>query len=112
MRKIDVSNVRIPGTKIQGGRAIAVGVLGLYILLFLILNNRKLEVDFVLFSVQSNELLALVVIVILSFAAGFVVARRQPRSPAPQQPEVRQLPPVEPAQSPAEPTPAAGKPAE
>jgi hypothetical protein len=112
MRKIDVSNVRIPGTKLQGGRAIAVGVLGLYILLFLILNNRKLEVDFVFFSVQSNELLALVVIVILSFAAGFVVARRQPRAPAPQ-PEVRQLPPVEPAPSPAaEPTPAAGTPAE
>ena len=51
-------------------------ILGLYILLFLILNNRSLEVDFVFFSVKSNELLALVVLVVLSFVAGFVIGRR------------------------------------
>jgi hypothetical protein len=79
MRKIDVSNVRIPGTSLQGGRAVAVGALALYVLLFIALNDRKLKVDFVLFSVQSNELLALIVIVGLGFAAGFIArGRTQP----------------------------------
>jgi hypothetical protein len=76
MRKIDVSNVRIPGTSLQGGRAVAVGVLALYALLFIALNDRKLKVDFVLFSVQSNELLALILIVGLGFAAGFIARGR------------------------------------
>ena len=72
MRKIDTSNVRIPGTNLQGGRAVAVWALALYALLFIVLNDRKLKVDFVLFSVQSNELLALIVILGLGFAAGFI----------------------------------------
>ncbi len=76
LKNVDVSSFRIPGTKLQGWRAVAVVILGLYILLFLILNNRSLKVDFVFFSVKSNELLALVVLVVLSFVAGFVVGRR------------------------------------
>jgi len=81
LRKVDVSNVRIPGTQLQGWRAIAVGALALYILVFIVINDRKLEVNFVLFKVRSNELLALVVIAILSFAAGFFLARgRRPPS--------------------------------
>lgn len=72
MRKIDTSNARIPGTNLQGGRAIAVGALALYGLLFIVLNDRKLKVDFVLFSVQSNELLALILILGIGFAAGFI----------------------------------------
>ena len=84
LKKVDVSSFRIPGTKVQGWRAVAVAILGLYILLFLILNNRSLEVDFVFFSVKSNELLALVVLVVLSFVAGFVIGRRgMPASPPP-----------------------------
>jgi uncharacterized integral membrane protein len=84
LKKVDVSSFRIPGTKLQGWRAVAVAILGLYILLFLILNNRSLEVDFVFFSVKSNELLALVVLVVLSFVAGFVIGRRgMPASPPP-----------------------------
>jgi ABC-type glucose/galactose transport system permease subunit len=86
LKKLDVSGFRIPGTKIQGGRAVAVAALGLYILLFLILNNRKLRVDFVFFSVQSNELLALLVIVALGFVAGFVVGRRQSQNGSPPPP--------------------------
>ena len=79
MRKIDVSNVRIPGTSLQGGRAVAVGALALYGLLFIVLNDRKLKVDFVFFSLQSNELLALVLILGLGFAAGFIArGRTQP----------------------------------
>ena len=87
LKNLDVSSFRIPGTKVQGWRAVAVAILGLYILLFLILNNRSLEVDFVFFSVKSNELLALVVLVVLSFVAGFVVGRRgTPAAPPPKEP--------------------------
>ena len=75
-RNIDVSSLRIPGTRLTGWRAVAVAIVCLYILLFLILNNRKLEVNFVFFSIRSNELLALVVLVVLSFVAGFVIGRR------------------------------------
>jgi hypothetical protein len=76
VRKIDVSKARIPGTDLRGWPAVGIGALGLYILLFIILNDRKLEVDFVAFSVKSNELLALLVILALGFAAGFVVRGR------------------------------------
>jgi len=72
-----LSGVRIPGTKIQGGRAIAVGALGLYALLFILLNNRKLEVNFVFFSLKSHELLALIVILACGFAAGYIVHGRR-----------------------------------
>jgi len=78
-KKSMLSEVRIPGTKIQGGRAIAVGALGLYALLFILLNNRRLEVNFVFFKLRSHELLALIVILACGFAAGYIVhGRRQP----------------------------------
>lgn len=92
MKKLDVSNARIPGTNVQGWRAVAVFVLGLYVLLFLILNDRKLEVDFVFFTFKSNMLLALVLIVVLGFVAGFVVGRRQPQHVEPP----AELPPTAP----------------
>jgi uncharacterized integral membrane protein len=92
LKNVDVSSFRIPGTKLQGWRAVAVAILGLYILLFLILNNRSLKVDFVFFSVKSNELLALVVLVVLSFVAGFVVGRRgPPAAPPPSKEPPREL---------------------
>jgi uncharacterized integral membrane protein len=92
VRKIDTANVRIPGTNVRGWRAIAVGALALYILLFIILNNRQLKVNFVFFEVRSNELLSLIVIVILSFAAGFIVGGRRgkPRPVQPQPPILEQ----------------------
>ncbi len=97
MRKIDVSNARIPGTKLEGGRAIAVAALALYGLLFIVLNDRKLKVDFVLFSVQSNELLALILIAGLGFAAGFIAhGRTQPAKVAQARP-----PAIEPETGPA-----------
>jgi uncharacterized integral membrane protein len=71
--------VRIPGTNLQGWRAIAVGALGLYIVLFIVLNNRRLEVNFVFFKIRSHELLALLVIVLLGFAAGLIVGDRRQR---------------------------------
>jgi uncharacterized integral membrane protein len=76
VRKIDTAKVRIPGTNLRGWRAIAVGALGLYILLFIILNNRELRVNFVFFETRSNELLSLIVIVILGFAAGYIIGGR------------------------------------
>ena len=81
MKKIDVSNARIPGTSLEGWPAVAVGALALYGLLFIALNDRKLRVDFVFFSLQSNELLALIVILGLGFAAGFI-ARGRTGTPA------------------------------
>lgn len=85
MRKIDTSNVRIPGTSLQGNRAIAVGALVLFVLLFIAANDRKLKIDFLIFSVQSNELLALILIAGLGFAAGFIAHSRTlpPASPPP-----------------------------
>jgi uncharacterized integral membrane protein len=77
VRRIDVSNMRIPGTNLRGWRAIAVAALALYILLFVVVNNRKLEVNFVFFKIRSNELVALIVIVVLSFVAGFIVGGRR-----------------------------------
>jgi uncharacterized integral membrane protein len=92
LKNVDVSSVRIPGTKLQGWRAIAVGILGLYILLFLILNNRSLKVDFVFFSIRSNMLLALVLLGVLSFVAGFVIGRRgTPAAPPPPPEPPREL---------------------
>jgi uncharacterized integral membrane protein len=84
LKRFDPSKARIPGTNLRGWRAIAAGALGLYILLFVILNNRRLEVHFVFFKVRSNELLALAVIAALSFAAGFIVAGRRARPGEPQ----------------------------
>src|SRR5215831_16874394 len=79
MRRIDTAKARIPGTNLRGWRAIAVGALGLYIVLFIILNNRELRVNFVFFETRSNELLSLIVIVILGFAAGFILGGRRRR---------------------------------
>jgi hypothetical protein len=80
VKRSELSNIRVPGTSLQGGRAIAVYALALYILVFIALNDKKLQVNFVLFKIQSNELIALILIVALSFAAGFFIARyRQPR---------------------------------
>jgi uncharacterized integral membrane protein len=84
VRKIDTAKARIPGTNVRGWRAIAVAALGLYTLLFIILNNRELRVNFVFFEIRSNELLSLIVIVILGFAAGFIIGGRQRRIRAPE----------------------------
>ena len=100
MRKIDTANVRIPGTNVRGWRAIAVGALGLYIVLFIILNNRELRVNFVFFETRSNELLSLIVIVILGFAAGFILGGRRHKPHA----ESRSL---HPGDAPAAPAPTA-----
>ena len=87
VKDFDPQSVRIPGTSLQGWRAIAVGALALYILLFIALNNRRLEVNFVFFKIRSNELLGLVVLAGLSFVSGYVLGTRRWRGqPPPAQP--------------------------
>lgn len=49
-------------------RLIALAAIGLYVILFLVLNRRKVEVDFVFFSPRVSLIVALVV----AAAAGFV----------------------------------------
>ena len=95
MRKIDTAKVRIPGTNLRGWRAIAVAALGLYTLLFIILNNRELRVNFVFFETRSNELLSLIVIVILGFAAGYIIGGRHRRTRT-LEPEAEEPPPATP----------------
>jgi uncharacterized integral membrane protein len=82
-KSVDVSRVRIPGTHLQGWRAIAVGALAIYVVLFIVLNNRKLEINFVFFKIRSHELLALIVIVLLGFIAGFIMGGRRQRAKPP-----------------------------
>ena len=85
----DKSRMRIPGTKLEGWRAIVVGVLAVYGLLFIILNRRHVEVNFVVYKVRTNELLGLIVILALGFAAGVIVGgRRQRRHSSHEQPGV------------------------
>jgi uncharacterized integral membrane protein len=112
LKQIDTSRVRIPGTNLEGGRAIAVLALGLYLLLFIVLNSRKLEINFVFFKVKSNELLGLVVIMALSFLAGYLVkgwrqsdGGRVVRQAAPAPPPVVEVAPA-PAPVPVDPPPA------
>ena len=97
----DISKLRIPGTSLEGWRALAVCALALYILLFLVLNDRKVEVDFVFFSIKGNELLALVVIAALGFAGGYIVRSRlhdgRPLRPKPEAIEPAATPAPEPA---------------
>ena len=69
--------MRIPGTKLQGWRAIAVGALGVYALVFILLNNHKLEVNFVFFKLKSHELLALLVVLACGFAVGYIWRARR-----------------------------------
>jgi uncharacterized integral membrane protein len=102
VRKIDTAKARIPGTNLRGWRAIAVGALALYIVLFIVLNNRQLEVNFVFFKTRSNELLSLIVIVILGFAAGFIVGGRHRRA-RPSQAQPRTIEPGTEATPPAPP---------
>jgi hypothetical protein len=68
-----VSNLRIPGTQIEGAGAIAVGAITLYVVLFVALNTQKVQLKFVFFTVRTNVLLGLLIVAALSFAAGFIV---------------------------------------
>ena len=81
MARIDEAKIRIPGTSIAGVRALVVGALAVYVVLFIALNDEQVQLHFVFFRIRSNELLGLAVIAAFSFAAGYIVrGRRQPRA--------------------------------
>ena len=57
-------------------RRVIVGLIVLYLLLFVLLNTRRVHVSFVLFSVRTHLLTALLLTTVLGFAAGFFVGGR------------------------------------
>ncbi len=62
--------------KLEGGRLIAVAAVVLYVLLFVVFNTRRVEVNFVFFSIRSQLLIAFGIVAALSFAAGFFMHGR------------------------------------
>jgi uncharacterized integral membrane protein len=54
-------------------RRVVITILVVYVVLFIILNTKRISVSFVFFSVRTQLLTALVLIAILSFLAGFFV---------------------------------------
>jgi hypothetical protein len=68
---------RIPGTSIEGGRAVLVSVVALYMILFVALNTGRVQINFVFFKARANILLGLIVIAALGFVVGFIVRGRR-----------------------------------
>jgi uncharacterized integral membrane protein len=58
-------------------RRVVVGVIGLYLLLFVVFNRGRVHVSFVVFSVRTRLLIALIFVAALGFLAGFVVRGRR-----------------------------------
>jgi uncharacterized integral membrane protein len=53
-------------------RLILLGLLGLYILLFIILNSGSVSVSFVFFSTKISLIVGLVLAIVLGFAGGYL----------------------------------------
>jgi uncharacterized integral membrane protein len=54
-------------------RRVVITILVVYVALFIILNTKRISVSFVFFSVRTQLLMALLLIAVLSFLAGFFV---------------------------------------
>jgi uncharacterized integral membrane protein len=54
-------------------RRVVIAVLVVYVVLFVLLNTRRISVNFVFFSLRTQLLTGLVFIAVLSFVAGFLV---------------------------------------
>ena len=54
-------------------RRVVIAVLVVYVVLFVLLNTRRISVNFVFFSLRTHLLTGLVFIAVLSFVAGFLV---------------------------------------
>ena len=67
---------RVDDDRVITPRRAAVGVIVLYLLLFVILNTRRVNVSFVVFSVRTHLLTALILVAALGFLAGFFVRGR------------------------------------
>ncbi len=64
---------RADAEKLITPRRVAVGLIVLYLLLFVLLNTRRVHVSFVVFSVRTHLLTALILCAALGFFAGFFV---------------------------------------
>ncbi len=64
------------GRKLEGGRLAVVIVVVVYVVLFIALNTRRVQVSFVFFTIRSQLLIAFGFIALLSFGAGFFVHSR------------------------------------
>jgi uncharacterized integral membrane protein len=53
-------------------RVILLGLLGLYVLLFIILNSGSVSVSFVFFSTKISLIVGLVLAIVLGFAGGYL----------------------------------------
>ena len=53
-------------------RPILLGLLGLYVLLFIILNSKTVSVNFVVFSTHISLIVGLVLAIVLGFAGGYL----------------------------------------
>ena len=62
--------------KLLTPRRVVVGLIVLYLILFVLLNTRRVHVSFVVFSVRTHLLTALLLTTVLGFAAGFFVGGR------------------------------------
>jgi uncharacterized integral membrane protein len=56
-------------------RLVVLGLIALYVILFVILNSRHVKVSFVLFSTRISLLVALILAAALGFVAGFLLSR-------------------------------------
>ena len=72
-----MSRLRIPGTNVRGWRALLFAVVGLYVLLFIILNAHKIGINFVFFTLRTSQLFALILVTALGFGAGLFVGTRR-----------------------------------
>ena len=64
------------GRKLEGGRLAVVIVVVVYVVLFIALNTRRVQVSFVFFTIRSQLLIAFGFIALLSFGAGFFAHSR------------------------------------
>jgi uncharacterized integral membrane protein len=62
--------------RLEGGRLAVAVVVVVYVVLFIGLNTRRVQVSFVFFTIRSQLLIAFGFIALLSFGAGFFVHSR------------------------------------
>jgi uncharacterized integral membrane protein len=60
-------------------RLILLGLLGLYLLLFVVLNSRTVKISFVFFTSRISLIVALVLAAVIGFAGGYLVNETRTR---------------------------------
>jgi uncharacterized integral membrane protein len=78
-KRNSLQEFHVPGTKLEGWAAVLVVLLGIYLVLFVVLNTRRVEINFVFFKLRSHMLLAFALAIVLGFLVGyFFRGRREP----------------------------------